>query len=133
MRRVASDLVISLVVPVKELVERLLGRAREQERSDDAGQVIRVRMVEYDAKTAPVLDHYRAHGAQVVAVDGVGSMEGVRQRINAQVAAAARHSEPVKLTGRAWKRHAQEDVDGKVTGDGALGRTGRACVERHPT
>jgi adenylate kinase len=84
------DLIISLRVPVDDLIERLLGRAREQERSDDTAEVIGERMVEYDAKTAPVLEHYRADGAWVATVDGVGSVERVRERIHAQVAATAR-------------------------------------------
>jgi adenylate kinase len=103
------DLIISLAVPVTDLVERLVGRAREQERSDDTHQVIRVRLVEYEAKTAPVLEHYRAHGACIAGVDGVGTVERVRERIHAQVAAAAREGVPVELTGRpAWARRAQE-------------------------
>jgi adenylate kinase len=82
------DLIVSLDVPVDHLVERLLGRAREQGRSDDTAEVIRERMVEYEKKTAPVLDHYRARGAPVVEVDGTGSVEEVRQRVSDFVARA---------------------------------------------
>jgi adenylate kinase len=81
-------LIIALEVPVDDLVERLLGRAREQGRSDDTAEVIRERMLEYERKTAPVLDHYRASGVRVATVDGVGSVEDVRRRVRAEVAGA---------------------------------------------
>jgi adenylate kinase len=81
-------LIIALEVPVDDLVERLLGRAREQGRTDDTGEVIRERMVEYEAKTAPVLDHYRDRGARVARIDGVGSVEEVHERVRAAVESA---------------------------------------------
>jgi adenylate kinase len=81
-------LIIALEVPVDDLVERLLGRAREQGRSDDTGDVIRERMVEYEAKTAPVLDHYRTRGARVAGIDGVGSVDEVHARVRAAVESA---------------------------------------------
>ena len=81
-------LVLSLQVPVDDLVERLLGRAREQGRSDDTGEVIRERMLEYERKTAPVLDHYRAGGVRVATVDGVGNVEDVCRRVRTEVAGA---------------------------------------------
>jgi adenylate kinase len=82
------SLILSLAVPVDDLVERLLGRAREQGRADDTGDVIRERMLEYERKTAPVLDHYRGSGARVAAIDGVGSVEEVRRRVRAEVVGA---------------------------------------------
>jgi adenylate kinase len=81
-------LILSLAVPVDDLVERLLGRAREQGRVDDTADVIRERMHEYEKKTAPVLDHYRASGARVATIDGVGSVDDVRRRVRAEVAGA---------------------------------------------
>jgi adenylate kinase len=81
-------LILSLNVPVDDLVERLLGRAREQGRSDDTAEVIRERMHEYERKTAPVLDHYRKSGARVATVDGVGSVEDVRRRVSEEIAGA---------------------------------------------
>ncbi len=101
LKREARDvgLILSLDVPVDDLVERLLGRAREQGRSDDTADVIRERMVEYEKKTAPVLDHYRRCGARVAAIDGVGSVEDVRRRVHEEVAGAlgaARRPEPTR-------------------------------------
>jgi adenylate kinase len=87
-RQRGVGLVLSLAVPVDDLVERLLGRAREQGRTDDTAEVIRERMLEYERKTAPVLDHYRAAGCRVANVDGVGTVEEVRRRVRAEVAGA---------------------------------------------
>lgn len=81
-------LILSLAVPVDDLVERLLGRAREQGRSDDTAEVIRERMQEYERKTAPVLDHYRQSGVRVASIDGVGSIDDVRRRVRAEVVGA---------------------------------------------
>lgn len=81
-------LIIALEVPVDVLVERLLGRAREQGRSDDTADVIRERMVEYEKKTAPVLEHYGATGTRVARIDGVGTVDTVHQRVQAAVDAA---------------------------------------------
>ncbi|HEY2702874.1 MAG TPA: adenylate kinase [Candidatus Dormibacteraeota bacterium] len=94
-------LILSLDVPVDDLVERLLGRAREQGRVDDTAEVIRERMHEYQRKTAPVLDHYRRSGARVATVDGVGSIDEVRGRVSEEVAGAL---------GRAGDREAMRRV-----------------------
>lgn len=82
------SLILSLAVPADDLVERLLGRAREQGRSDDTSEVIRERMQEYERKTAPVLDHYRQSGVRVASIDGVGSVDDVRRRVRAEVVGA---------------------------------------------
>lgn len=97
-------LVLSLAVPVDDLVERLLGRASEQGRIDDTAEVIRERMHEYEKKTAPVLDHYRANGVRVATIDGVGSVEQVRRRIREEVAGA--------LSGRPCRQPQRRVADG---------------------
>ncbi len=43
-------------------VERLLRRAREEGRSDDAPEVIRTRLALYKNETQPLVEHYRAAG-----------------------------------------------------------------------
>ncbi|MCM6776063.1 adenylate kinase [Nocardia sp. CDC159] len=68
------DGVVSIVVPEDVVVERMLGRGRE----DDNEAIIRNRMRVYREETAPLLDHY--DGA-VVSVDGVGAVEEVNERI----------------------------------------------------
>jgi adenylate kinase len=52
------DLVLELSVSEKQLVKRLSGRGRE----DDRPEVVRKRLDEYRQWTAPVLEYYREHG-----------------------------------------------------------------------
>ena len=42
---------------------------------------VRNRLVAYRAQTAPVVDWYEDHGANVVRVDAVGTLDQVRDRI----------------------------------------------------
>jgi adenylate kinase len=102
------DRVVSLDVPLEAIVDRVTGRrvcldcgqtyhvrytpppengecvscggARIVQRSDDTEEVVRKRYEEYKAKTEPVLAHYEAKGV-VKAVQGVGSLEEITERI----------------------------------------------------
>ncbi len=102
------DHVVSLDVPLDDIVERVTGRrvclhcgqtyhvryspppengtcvtCGEQkivQRSDDTEEVVRKRYEEYKAKTEPVLAHYDAKGV-VTAIQGVGSLEEITERI----------------------------------------------------
>ena len=51
-----------------------------QHRSDDTEEAFQKRMAEYASKTAPVIEHYRAHNS-FREVDGTGSLEVVEERI----------------------------------------------------
>ncbi len=51
-----------------------------QHRSDDTETAFYKRMTEYESKTAPVIDHYRAQNC-FQEVDGTGSLEDVEERI----------------------------------------------------
>ncbi|WP_037408865.1 adenylate kinase family protein [Candidatus Solirubrobacter pratensis] len=62
-RQVDFDAVVHLDVPETELVRRLLGRGREDDRED----VIAERLREYQRDTRPLVDHYRD---VLVEVDG---------------------------------------------------------------
>jgi len=75
------DFVIALDVPEKELVERILHRAKVQGRADDTRAAIEERMHEYRTLTEAVLDHYRKQGVRVEEVDGKGTPEGVFERV----------------------------------------------------
>jgi adenylate kinase len=76
------DLVIALDVPEQKLIERLLGRAREEGRADDNLETIQNRLDVYHRDTAPVLDHYRALPATAIeAIDGDGPILDVAGRI----------------------------------------------------
>jgi adenylate kinase len=72
---------VALEVDEDALVARLLRRAEIEGRSDDNEQTIRRRMQEYRAKTAPLIDYYREHGALVV-LDGLGAVDEVARRID---------------------------------------------------
>jgi len=78
--RVALDHVVSLSVPVGELVERMLGRGR----SDDNEETIRARLSVYEQETAPLCDYYRDRGV-LREIDGLGSPDEISARILSQV------------------------------------------------
>lgn len=75
------DVMLSLEVPEDELVERLLLRGKESGRADDASEeVIRNRIRIYNEQTAVVADYYAAQGKHV-AINGVGSVEEIFERL----------------------------------------------------
>jgi adenylate kinase len=75
------DLVLCLDVPEPVLVERLLGRAREEGRDDDNLDTIGTRLEVYRRETTPVLDHYRRAGVRVETVDGDAPIDEVTRRV----------------------------------------------------
>lgn len=74
------DAVIELDVPREESISRLTKRAEEQGRTDDTAEVIAHRLSIYESETAPILDVYRERGL-VVAIDGIGSLDVITERI----------------------------------------------------
>lgn len=68
--------VVSLEVGEKELMKRLAGRGRK----DDKPEVIRHRLEVYHQETAPILDYYQGKGL-LRTVKGTGTFEEVNQRI----------------------------------------------------
>ncbi len=86
--------VLNLLVPEGTLVERLLGRAALEGRSDDRRETVAERLRVYREKTAPLVGHYRALGL-LTDVDGSGSIEEVAARIDRALA------RPAKAAGRA--------------------------------
>lgn len=71
---------VSLDVPKDELISRLLKRGQETGRTDDNLETIKNRISVYDNQTKPVADYYENHG-KYYPVDGVGSIEGIFDRI----------------------------------------------------
>ena len=64
------------------LVARLLERGKTSGRPDDQDEEkIRNRYDEYNLKTAPLMDYYKTKG-KFLAVDGIGSIEEVTQRLS---------------------------------------------------
>lgn len=76
------DVVLQLTADREELVQRLLGRAQKEGRTDDTEDVIRHRLDVYDAETAVVVDLYAERGI-VREVDGLGTVDEVTERIMA--------------------------------------------------
>ena len=77
-------------VPEEELVHRILLRGRDSGRADDASEdVIRNRIRVYNEQTAIVADHYSAQ-QKYRAVDGIGTVEEITDRIAAAIEAARR-------------------------------------------
>jgi adenylate kinase len=75
------DTVVNLSVPADELVRRIAGRAYVEGRTDDTPETIRRRLEVYRESTEPVLAWYRASEAQVLDIDGVGTVEEIQAAI----------------------------------------------------
>ena len=71
---------VSLEVPQDILRERMLERAKKENRVDDTTEVIENRLQEYKNKTIPVADFYKDKGIYY-AVDGVGNVDEIFERI----------------------------------------------------
>lgn len=74
------DRAVQLDVDTELLVARLAGRAQAEGRADDTPEAVRKRLQVYEEQTAPVVEFYR-HQNKLTAIDGVGSMEEVFERI----------------------------------------------------
>ncbi len=85
---VELDVVLHLVVPVEQLVPRLLHRAHQDGRNDDTSDAIRHRLSVYESVTAPIVSLYAQRGILHV-IDGVGPQEEVADRIAAALEARA--------------------------------------------
>jgi adenylate kinase len=71
------ECVILFQVPREELIGRLSSRGR----AEDTHEVIGRRLDIYKEKTSPVVGFYRENGVPVIAVDGVGAIPEVHDRI----------------------------------------------------
>ena len=76
------DAVVSLAVPRQELIDRLLGRGR----GDDKLETIEKRLRVYEDQTAPLIAYYRERGL-LREVNGLGTGEGVYGQITAALPA----------------------------------------------
>ena len=80
------DRVLGFEVPDDELVSRLLGRASQEGRSDDAPEAIKKRLQVFRDETAPLIEYYRKKEI-LVEIDAVGSIETIAERIGGVVEA----------------------------------------------
>lgn len=83
MLRLKSSLtcMISLEVPREELVSRMLERAKKAGRNDDTAEIIDFRLQEYDNKTKPVADFYKAKG-KYITINGTGNIKDIFNSIS---------------------------------------------------
>lgn len=75
---------LNLEVPNEELITRLIERGKTSGRSDDNMETIKARLVTYETQTKPVLDFYKKEGV-AVNIQGVGSIDGIFEKISAAV------------------------------------------------
>ncbi|MFR9650005.1 MAG: adenylate kinase [Rikenellaceae bacterium] len=84
------DIMIYMDVPEEELVKRILLRGKDSGRADDASEdVIRNRISVYNEQTAVVADYYSKQG-KYAAVNGLGSMDEVFDRISEAIDSVAK-------------------------------------------
>ena len=82
------DTVIEMKVDDETLVQRIVNRAAEavaagkEARADDNEESVRIRLMEYYKKTAPLIGYYHAKGL-LKGVDGLGSIDAVQGEIGA--------------------------------------------------
>ena len=63
------DVVFEFQIPDRQaLLDRMLKRAAEENRSDDTPEAIQTRLREYDEKTAPLIEYYRSRRGNVVGI-----------------------------------------------------------------
>jgi adenylate kinase len=87
------DAVLDFQVPDQEvLLQRMLRRAAEENRSDDTPEAIRRRLELYERETAPLVDYYRSHQANVVGIHADRTVDEVFHEIEQALEEVQRHS-----------------------------------------
>jgi adenylate kinase len=87
------DAVLDFQVPDHEvLLQRMLRRAAEENRSDDTPDAIRRRLELYERETAPLVDYYRSHQANVVGIHADRTVDEVFHEIAQALDEVQRHS-----------------------------------------
>ena len=76
------DVVFDFQVPDRDvLLQRMLQRAAEEGRSDDTPEAMERRLELYERETAPLVEYYRTHQANVVGIHADRAVEEVFQEI----------------------------------------------------
>jgi adenylate kinase len=87
------DAVLDFQVPDHDvLLQRMLRRAAEENRSDDTPDAIRRRLELYERETAPLVDYYRSHQANVVGIHADRTVDEVFREIEQALDEVQRHS-----------------------------------------
>ena len=69
-------MVINIIVPEDELIQRMLGRGR----NDDSAETARHRLAIFREQTEPLIEHYSKKSA-LINIDGVGTIGEINDRI----------------------------------------------------
>ncbi len=86
------DVVFDFQVPDRDvLVQRMLGRAAEEGRPDDAPEAIERRLELYAQETAPLIDYYRSTRANVVGIHADRSVDEVFHELEQSLEQVQRH------------------------------------------
>ena len=82
------DVVFEFQVPDRQhLVDRLLKRAAEENRTDDTPEAIKTRLETYDRETAPLVEYYRTTRGNVVGIHADRSIDEVFHEIEKSLSA----------------------------------------------
>jgi adenylate kinase len=82
------DVVFDLQVPDRQqLFDRLMKRAREENRSDDTPEAMQRRLELYDRETAPLVEYYRSTRGNVVGIHADRSIEDVFSEVQRSLSA----------------------------------------------
>jgi adenylate kinase len=67
LREIGRELTVVFALQVSDeiCIERLLKRAREEQRTDDTPEAIRIRLELYHRETEPLIEHYRTLGVLI--------------------------------------------------------------------
>jgi adenylate kinase len=86
------DAVLDFQVPVREvLVQRMLGRAAEEGRSDDTPEAMERRLELYERETAPLIEYYRSTRGNVVGIHADRTVGEVFHEIEQSLEEVQRH------------------------------------------
>lgn len=76
-KNTAIHIMLALKVEDEELIRRIMGRGKDSGRSDDSDpDIIRKRIDEYNAKTAPLIEYYQAQN-KFTPIAGLGTIDDI--------------------------------------------------------
>ena len=79
-RGIPFDLTLYFEIEEEELLARLAGRAREEQRSDDTEVTVRHRLEVFGVQTKPLVDYYQRRGI-LVRINAVGPIDAISEQI----------------------------------------------------